>query len=213
MPIEEAAARLAPVFTRRGYAFFYPFRRGHGPSADAGPFLQASLAEEERTHGRDSRQALQNTLLQPEQLEDVRAALTFLRRAPGIDPARLVVAGHSSGGQLALLAAAEDPALRAAVTFAAAAGSWSRSPDLQRVLRDAVRRARCPIMLVQWANDFSTAPSIALDEELARWDRPHLLAVYPPVGRTPEDGHAGLYLRVADWEPDVLRFLEEAAPR
>jgi len=33
MPITQAATVLAPFFIQRGYAFFYPFRRGHGPSA------------------------------------------------------------------------------------------------------------------------------------------------------------------------------------
>jgi len=206
----EAAARLAPLFTRRGDAFFYPFRRGQGSSADAAPSLQQVLAREERDHGAEARRRLQNRLLQTEQLEDVLAALAFLKEAPGIDRSRLVLVGHSFGGQLTLLAAAHDPTVRAAVTFGAAAESWPRSAELRSILRDASQQARCPILLVQWTNDFDTEPSIALGKDRRPAGPVRAAIIYPPVGASREEGHDGLYLAVADWEPDVFRFLEEA---
>ena len=212
MPTTEAAARLAPLFTRRGYAFFYPFRRGQGLSADAAPFLQDRLALEERTHGRAARQQLQDTLLETEQLDEVTAALTFLKSVPNVDSSRIALMGHSFGGQLTLLAAARDETVRAAVTFAAAAGSWARSEEVRRVLSEAVRHARCPILLVQWANDFSTEPSTALGAMRERPGPPPIVVIYPPVGSSPEDGHSGLYLAVQQWEPDVFRFLEKTVP-
>src|SRR5262249_12146527 len=106
MPITEAAARLAPFFTRRGDAFFYPFRRGQGRSADAAPYLQERLASEEKAHGLAARQRLQDTLMETEQLDDVLAALTFLKSVPEIDASRVALMGHSLGGQLTLLASA-----------------------------------------------------------------------------------------------------------
>jgi dienelactone hydrolase len=213
MRMEEAAARLAPLFTRRGYAFFYPFRRGQGGSADAGPFIRDVLAREELAHGTDARQRLQDVLLETEQLEDVLAALAFLRQAPGIDPERLAIVGHSFGGQLALLAAGREPALRSTVTFAAAAGSWQRSAEVRRVLHDAVRRALCPILLVQWDNDFSTEPSRALGEEAHPGGPARRVVLYPRVGSTPEEGHNGLYLDIPHWEPDVFRWLDASLAR
>ncbi len=207
MRMEEAAARLAPLFTRRGYAFLYPFRRGQGGSADAGPFMRDVLAREEREHGTDARQRLQDVLLETEQLDDVLAALAFLKRAPGIDPARLAIVEHSFGGQLSLVAARE-PTLRATVTFAAAAGSWQRSAEVRRALGDAVRHAHCPILLVQWDNDFSTEPSRALGQEAHPGGPARRVVLYPPVGTTPEKGHNGLYLDIAHWEPDVFRWLD-----
>ncbi len=213
MPIQEAASRLAPAFTRRGYAFFSPFRRGQGPSADAAPFMQDLLAAEEREHGRAARQQLQDTLLETEQLEDVLAALAFLKSVPGVDASRLSLMGHSFGGQLTLLAAARDETVRAAVTFAASANSWSRSERVRRDLRGAVERSRCAIMLVQWANDFGTEASTALGAVRDRPGPPPVLVLYPAVGTTPEDGHSGLYLAVSQWEPDVFRFLEQALQR
>ena len=49
----------------------------------------------------------------PASLDDVRAALAMLRDSPppGLDPHRMVVAGHSAGGHLALLAAGGTPTI------------------------------------------------------------------------------------------------------
>jgi dienelactone hydrolase len=213
MPISEAAARLAPLFTRRGYAFFYPFRRGQGASADVAPFLQERLAAEEKAYGRAARQRLQDTVMETEQLDDVLAAMTFLKSVREVDASRLVLMGHSFGGQLTLLAAARDESVRAAVTFAAAAASWRRSEEVRHLLSDAVGRTRCPILLVQWANDFSTEPSTALGAVQERAGAPPVVATYPAVGSSPEEGHGGLYLAVDQWQPDVFRFLDRALQR
>ena len=68
-------------------------------------------------------------------------------------------------------------------------------------------------MLIQAANDYSTAPSWALAAELERLHKPHLLKIYPPVGQTSEDGHNVLYLAMPQWEDDVFRFLDEHVKR
>jgi hypothetical protein len=65
-------------------------------------------------------------------------------------------------------------------------------------------------MLIHAANDYSTAPGYALASELDRLHKPHLLKVYPPVGRTTsEDGHNFLYLASPRWKHDVFEFLDE----
>ena len=99
MQITESADILAPFFIKHGYAFLYPFRRGHGPSADQAPFMQDVLRREEKEKGREARQHLQFKLLTTDQLEDVMAALAFLKTVPGIDIHRIAVAGNSFGGQ------------------------------------------------------------------------------------------------------------------
>ena len=48
MPITQAASVLAPFFVKHGYAFLYPFRRGHGPSASQALFMQDVLRREGR---------------------------------------------------------------------------------------------------------------------------------------------------------------------
>jgi dienelactone hydrolase len=213
LPITEAAEKLAPLFLKHGYAFLYLFRRGQGLSADQGPFMQDILQREEKAKGKEARQHLQFVLATTDHLDDVMAALSFLKTVPGIDAKRLAIVGHSFGGQITPLAAERDNTIRAAVTFAAAAGSWDRSPELRKRLITAVDNESSPIMLIQAANDYSTAPSYALANELARLHKPYLLKIYPPVGQTPENGHNFLYLAMPQWERDVFGFLDEHVKR
>jgi dienelactone hydrolase len=132
-----------------------------------------------------------------------------LKTVPGIDPKRIAVAGHSFGGQLTLLAAERDNTIRAAVTFAAAAGSWERSPELRERLLTAIRKTTSPIKLIHAANDYDTTAGHALAAELERLHKPHLLKIYPPVGRRSDDGHNVLYLGIPQWEDDVFKFLDQ----
>jgi dienelactone hydrolase len=213
LPITEAAEKLAPLFLKHGYAFLYVFRRGQGLSGDQGPFMQDILRQEEAARGKQARQHLQYMLATTDHLDDVMAALSFLKTAPAIDAKRIAIAGHSFGGQVTLLAAERDNTLRAAVTFAAAAGSWGRSPELRERLRAAAEKTTAPIMLVQAANDYSTAPSQELAGELRRLHKSYVLKIYPPVGQTSDDGHNFLYLGIPQWEHDVFGFLDEHVMR
>ena len=213
MPITGAAQRLAPLFLKHGYAFLYLFRRGQGLSADQAPFMQDVLRREENAGGKDARQHLQFILLTTEQLDDVMAALSFLKRTPGVDPQHVAIAGHSFGGQLTLLAAERDKTLRAAVTFAAAAGSWDRSPELRQRLLAAMHTTHAAIMLTHAANDYSTSAGRALAAELQRQRKPHVLKIYPNVGKTPDDGHNLLYAAIPLWEEDVFHFLDAHVKR
>jgi len=213
LPITEAAEKLAPLFLKHGYAFLYLFRRGQGLSADQGPFMQDMLQREESAKGKESRQHLQFVLATTDHLEDVIAGFAVLKATPGIDPRRVAIMGHSFGGQLTLLAAERDNTIRAAVTVSAAAGSWQRSAELRERLLRAVDKSTAPIMLIQAANDYSTAPSYALSDELKRLHKPHLLKIYPPVGKTSDDGHNVLYLAIPQWEHDVFEFLDEHVKR
>lgn len=211
--ITQAAEKLAPLFLKHGYAFLYLFRRGQGLSVDQGTFIQDILRREEATKGKEARQHLQFMLATTDHLDDVLAGLAFLKGAPAIDPKRIAIAGHSLGGQLTLLAAEHDNTVRAAVTFGAAADSWERSPKLRERLRSAAERITAPIMLIQAVNDYSTAPSQELADELERLHKPHLLKIYPPVGQTTDDGHNFLYLAIPQWEHDVFGFLDEYLKR
>lgn len=209
MPITQAANVLAAFFVKHGYAFLYPFRRGHGPSASQAPFMQDLLRREEEARGKEARQHLQFVLATTDQLDDVIAALAFLKTVPGINPDRIAIAGHSFGGSLTLLAAERDKTIRAAVTFAAAANSWERSPELQKRLMAAIHNTNAAIMLTHADNDFRTTAGQALAAELERLHKPHVLRIYPPVGLTQEDGHGMLYENIPAWESDVFEFLDQ----
>ena len=209
MPITQSANILAPFFIKHGYAFLYPFRRGHGPSASQAPFMQDVLRREEESKGKDARQHLQFVLLTTDQLDDVMAALAFLKTMPEIDSHRIAVAGNSFGGQLTLLAAERDKTVRAAITFAAAAGSWERSPELRERLISAIHNTNAAVMLTHAENDFGTTAGSALAAELKRLHKPYVLKIYPPVGLTPDDGHNNLYENIPAWESDVFEFLDQ----
>jgi carboxymethylenebutenolidase len=208
LPITEAAEKLAPLFVKHGYAFLYLFRRGQGLSEKEGPFMQDVLQREEVANGKEARQQLQFVLLTTDHLDDVTAGLSFLKSLPAVDARRIAVAGHSFGGQVTLLAAEGDATVRAVVTFAAAAGSWERSPELRERLLTAVRKTTSPIMLIHAANDYDTTAGRALAAELERLHKPHLLKIYPPVGQTSEDGHNAVYMAIPQWEEDVFKFLD-----
>ena len=91
LPMTEAAEKLAPVFLKHGYAFLYLFRRGQGLSANQGPFMQDILQQEETTKGKEARQHLQFMLTTTDHLDDVLAALSFLKTAPAIDAKRIAI--------------------------------------------------------------------------------------------------------------------------
>jgi alpha-beta hydrolase superfamily lysophospholipase len=58
-------------------------------------------------------------------IEDTVAALDYLRSRPDVDPARVVIAGHSMGGAMALAAAARAEAAGQPVRAAVAMGAFS----------------------------------------------------------------------------------------
>jgi dienelactone hydrolase len=213
MTMTEAAEKLGPLFVKHGYAFLYPCRRGQGVSADQAPFLQDMLNREEAARGKDARQHLHYILVTTERLDDALAALYFLKTAPSIDSKRLAVVGHSFGGVLTLLSGERVAVVRAEVTFGAGANSWRVSSELRDRMLAAVRKSSAPTMLIQAENDYDTTPSTALAAELERLNKPHVLKLYPPVGKTSDEGHNLLYLAIPEWEPDVFKFLDEHVKR
>lgn len=196
------AAGFAPTFVKHGYAVLMLFRRGDGLSADQGKCMGDLLRSEETANGPEARNRLQLVLLTTEHLTDVVAGLTFLRTQAGVDAGRIGIAGHSFGGQLALLAAEQDTMIRAVVTFAAAAASWDRSAELRTRLLAAVGKTTVPVMLVHAADDSSTAPAYTLARELSRLGKRQVLKILP------DGGHGAVYTAIAHWEFEVFRFLD-----
>jgi dienelactone hydrolase len=206
--LAEAAANLSPVFLKHGYAFFYLCRRGQGLSADQAPFMQDVLQREEAAKGKEARQHLNYVLVTTDHLDDALAGLSFLKTAPGVDPKRIAIVGHSFGGVLTLLTGERDPAVRAEVTFGAGASSWQGSQELRQRVFAAVGKASAPIMLIHAANDYDTTPGTAVAAELDGLHKAHLLKIYPSLGKSSDDGHNLLYLAIPEWELDVFQFLD-----
>jgi len=212
-PYEKQADLLGPVFTRHGYVFLYLFRRGVGLSADQGSNAVDLMNKESAAHGPEGRNALQMKLLENGDMTDALAGLAFLRSLAEVDTRKVAVIGQSFGGSLTLLLAEREPKLRAVVIFSAAGYSWDRSPELRERLYTAVSRIQAPIFFIHATNDYSLGSGKDLDARLARLGKLHRLKIYPPIGKTVEDGHGFLYLGVSSWEPDVFAFLEESMRR
>jgi carboxymethylenebutenolidase len=208
MAFRSAAETLGPIFVRHGYAFFYLFRRGEGLSADQGNFIGKALDREAAAKGEEARRHLQFVLMSSDHLNDVISGLSFLKTIPEVDATRIAIVGHSFGAQLTLLAAESNRSLRAAVSFAAAANSWSGSAELRDRLLSAMRNMNMPVMLIHAANDYSVVPGEAMAEELVRLNKPHVLKIYPRYGITTDDGHNVVYLAIPQWENDVFPFLD-----
>lgn len=208
-PFEQQSETLGPVFARHGYLCLFLFRRGVGPSTDQGESAIDAMNRELAAHGQAGRDSIQLQLLEHRELDDAAAALAFLRALPDADARRIALVGHSFGGSLTLLLAEREPAIRALVLFSAAGYSWDRSPELRARLLASLSRVQAPVFFIHAANDYSLTPGKVMDERLAQLKKPHRLEIYPPIGRTPDDGHAFPLIGVPIWESDVFAFLKE----
>jgi dipeptidyl aminopeptidase/acylaminoacyl peptidase len=99
IPLERPEIYSGPaiVFAQRGYAAVVVLRSGYGQSA--GPFMEALGPCAARTYREAGNAAA----------ADVLAALTVLRKEPWVDPARVLLVGHSMGGFAVLAASAANP--------------------------------------------------------------------------------------------------------
>jgi len=206
---DNQAPIVGPVFARHNYVFLYLFRRGVGLSASAGTSAIELMERELAAHGQAGRNALQLKLLEDGDLTDAQAGLDFLRKLPQVDPRKIAIIGHSFGGSLSLVQAEREPNLRAILCFSGSGYSWERSPELRERLFVAVARIRAPVFFIHAENDYSLRPGKEMDARLAELGKAHRLKIYPPIGKTLEDGHRFMYLGVNIWEPDVFAFLDE----
>jgi len=200
---------LGPVFARHGYVFLYLYRRGDGLSAGQGNASGDLMDRAFAAKGQEARNEIQLRLLQTDEMDDALAGLAFLRGLPEVDSSRVAVVGHSFGGSLTVFVAEHYSALRAIVTFGAAGYNWDRSPQLRARLTEAVGRISVPAFFIHAENDHSLGAGISLVAEMERLGKPHRIRIYPPVGRTVDEGHDFIHLRISTWEPDVFAFLDE----
>lgn len=78
-------------------------------------------------------------------------------------------------------------------------------------MKVAARNVKVPIFFMQASNDYDTAPSIELAEEVKRAGKPQRLHIYPANGTSAEDGHAFCAGgSKPPWGDDVLAFLRES---
>ena len=193
---------LAKFYTAHSYVFFVPHRRGQGRSP--GNSIQDLIAQ--APPGERGRRMVE---LQESEVDDVVAALDYLKAQPFVDSARIVISGCSYGGIQTLLAGERNLGVKALVPFAPGAMSWEQNAALQDRLVRAVDFAKAPVFLIQAENDYSVAPSRVLSQEAVKKKKDFQSKIYPPFGRSHQDGHWGFCSSATDvWGNDVLAFIE-----
>lgn len=201
-----APRSLGPRFAARGYAFLWLYRRGAGASRGQDECAFERIARVRTQQGDSAAWELQLELLTTSELADAMAGLAALRSMAGVDPARIAVAGHSFGGQLAILSAERDSTVRAALSFAGGAVSWGRSSRLRARLMHAMSAMTVPLFL-GYATDDNAVAGQVMGAELKRLGKVHHLAIYP------SGGHNFVYSAAHPSDSDFFRFLAAHLPR
>src|SRR5438477_2499620 len=196
----------AAVFARRGYVVVLPLRRGFG---DTG----GDMAEDPGSCSNpDYKGAEKNAA------EDVMVAYNYARALPYIDGNRMILAGQSAGGMVAVFTAGSrnPPGLVAVLAFAAGRGG---DPDINpgvpcaiepvaRVFDMVGKTIRVPVLMNYSENDLFFSPKVSRQwfERLnSSWGDAEY-ALQPAFGK---DGHYlfGDTLGVRYWLPTVEDFL------
>jgi carboxymethylenebutenolidase len=203
---QEAFDALGPVFVRHRWVFFGPYRRGQGLSAQAGPYIGDQIDKAKRQGGIPAGAATMVRLLATDYLDDQLAALAWLRNQSFVDANRVAVAGNSFGGVETVFGAARADYC-AAVDAAGGAESWALAPQLQAAMTQAVQSAKAPIFFFQAENDWNLAPTKTLSAAMKEAGKLSAAKIYPPFGKSHQDGHTFGYFGSSVWENDVFQFL------
>lgn len=192
-------------YVNKGYVVFFPHRRGQGCSSSQSEYIMDSINREPATTRDKKFIELQET-----HLDDVIAALSYLKQLPYVDTNRIVMIGASFGGIQTVLATEKQLGIKVSVAFAPAAMAWASLPLLQSRLIQAVRSATVPIMLIQAENDYDLTPTKTMARELEKANKPHKLLIFPAFGTTHAEGHGFSVLGAKIWGDEVFSFLASA---
>ena len=196
----------AAVFARRGYVVVMPLRRGFGATG-------GDMAEDPGSCSNpDYRSAEANAA------DDVMAAYDYARSLPYVDGNRMMLAGQSAGGMVALYTAGtrQPQGLQAVLAFAAGRGG---DPDINPGIPCAIepvarifdmigKQIRVPVLMNYAENDLFFSPKVSrqwFERLSASWSDAEY-ALQPSFGK---DGHYlfGDTLGVRYWLPTVEAFL------
>jgi carboxymethylenebutenolidase len=208
---QRSLERIAPVFVAQGWAFFAPYRRGQGLSADAGPYIGDEIASARARGGYTAAAETMVRLLTTEHLQDQIAALAWLRSQPFVRSTQIAM-GNSFGGIETVLGA-ERGSYCAAADASGGAESWDNDAALQSAMTHAVQHSKSPIFFFQAENDYTVEPSRTLYAAMRGAGGQAEIHIYPAFGHSPEGGHSFAYRGVDVWKDDVLRFLNAHCQR
>lgn len=188
----------ARYFLARGFAMLVPMRRGRGGS-------ESDYVEWYDPDPLKLGEGLHHAL------DDLDAAIAFMRNRDDIDGSRIVVAGQSRGGLLSVLYAGQHGSgLRGSINFS---GGWNDIAGATNVFtRDMLLRiggdAMVPSLWLYAANDSMFAPDIVRQwhDAYASTGGHAQLYVFPPLEGA--DGHC-LLDHPDLWQSAVDAFLHQ----
>jgi len=196
----------AAVFAQRGYVVVLPLRRGFGATGGGFAEYTGSCSHPDYLGGEQAA------------AEDVMAAYEYARALPYVDPRRMILAGHSAGGMVALFTAGvrQPEGLVAVLAFAAGRGGNPAlhpgvpcaAEPLARVLDMVGRSIKAPAMFHYAENDqyFNPDTTRFWFERFTAGGARAEYVLQPPFG---DDGHYvfGDRAGIRYWVPAVESFL------
>jgi dienelactone hydrolase len=190
-------------FARRGYIGVAALRRGYGKSD--GPYAESDGTCEATRYEQATRLGAIET----------HAIASAAAGRPGADPQRLVIAGESAGGIVALaLAQDPPPGAKAAINFAGGRGHDPANPGhvcesekLVALAGALGRAAKIPALWIYAENDTLFGPTLAraMFAAFTAGGGRGTFVLLPPLAR---DGHGVFSQSPADWARPVDGFLE-----
>lgn len=132
-----------------------------------------------------------HTATSAETARDVAAAVAFLRTHPGIDPSRIGLVGHSEGGLVAAMVAAEDPGVAFVVSLAGPAADGLQALEAQ--MRRSLEAADTPPEEIEAAVEEQQAIyRLALEQDWEALDDRLLEAYRRRLAELPAEEQASL---------------------
>jgi dipeptidyl aminopeptidase/acylaminoacyl peptidase len=133
--------QMAPYFLDAGFVFLAFDYRGWGESDGKLIAAEPIPKPDEKGEVTIKARVVRWQMDFADQVQDIRAAISFLAGEPGVDPERIGILGTSYGGGLVTWVAAVDP--RVKCTVAQVPGMGGRPPALERRAYDlATKQAR-----------------------------------------------------------------------
>ncbi len=152
--------RFEEEFSRRGFAVLSIELRGRGQS------MQGQLFDSEEVF-----EVRENLLASPFEL-DTEGAVNFLAALDGIDANRIAIVGEARGTRSALLAAEDDPRIKAMVLISAY--------EADERMELAARSLDVPMLLIDTETNWARPGT----EAVHGWARRSQLMIYPGLGHS-----------------------------
>jgi len=203
----ELSAILGPMFTKRGWVFFMPYRRGQGLSVDQGPYIMDKINSARWSIFNSSSETMVH-LLKTDHLTDQMAGLKWLKKQKFIQKDYIASMGNSFGGIETILGMARADYF-AGIVASGASKSWNYSDELQIVMKNAISKIQKPIFFFQAVNDYNLSPSKVLSSMMMQNGKIVKLKIYPKYGSSQKEGHSFPYRGISIWFNDVFLFLNK----